>query len=46
MTTYKDILNEIKEKLSALGLSLGMSFETDMLEAPKEDAAVAAIGGH
>src|SRR3954451_8460960 len=33
----KKSLNEIKEKLSALGLSLGMTFEPDLLEAPKED---------
>jgi len=42
----KKSLNEIKEKLSALGLSLGMSFESDMLEAPKEDAAAAAVAMH
>src|SRR5712692_3093341 len=33
----KKSLNEIKEKLSALGLTLGMTFEPDLLEAPKED---------
>src|SRR5215216_5195877 len=33
----KKSLNEIKEKLQMLGLSLGMSFEPDMLEQPKED---------
>src|SRR6266850_3063992 len=33
----KKSLNEIKEKLQALGLSLGMSFEPDLLDAPKED---------
>src|SRR5689334_1766099 len=33
----KKSLNEIKEKLAALGLSLGMSFEPELLEAPKED---------
>jgi DNA-directed RNA polymerase subunit alpha len=38
----KKSLNEIKEKLAALGLSLGMSFESDMLEAPKDDAAATA----
>src|SRR5438876_2107200 len=34
----KKSLNEIKDKLSALGLTLGMSFEQDLLEAPKEDS--------
>ena len=33
-------LNEIKDKLQALGLTLGMTFEPDLLEAPKEDAAL------
>ncbi len=33
----KKSLNEIKDKLQALGLSLGMSFEQDLLETPKED---------
>jgi len=33
----KKSLNEIKDKLTALGLSLGMSFEPDLLDAPKED---------
>src|SRR5438270_505556 len=33
----KKSLNEIKEKLAALGLSLGMTFEPDLLEAPKEE---------
>lgn len=33
----KKSLNEIKDKLSALGLSLGMSFEPDLLDVPKED---------
>jgi len=32
----KKSLNEIKEKLSTLGLSLGMTFEPELLEAPKE----------
>jgi DNA-directed RNA polymerase subunit alpha len=36
----KKSLNEIKEKLTALGLSLGMTFEADLLEAPKEEANV------
>jgi len=35
----KKSLNEIKEKLQALGLSLGMSFDQDLLDAPKEDNA-------
>src|SRR5205085_8585693 len=34
----KKSLNEIKDKLEALGLSLGMKFEQDLLEAPKEDS--------
>src|SRR5579863_2707980 len=34
----KKSLNEIKEKLAALGLTLGMAFEPDLLEAPKEEA--------
>src|ERR1041385_1228662 len=33
----KKSLNEIKEKLQALGLTLGMSFEPDLLDTPKED---------
>ncbi len=33
----KKSLNEIKEKLTALGLSLGMTFEGELLEAPKEE---------
>jgi DNA-directed RNA polymerase subunit alpha len=36
----KKSLNEIKEKLTALGLNLGMSFETDLLDAPKEDKSL------
>jgi DNA-directed RNA polymerase subunit alpha len=35
----KKSLNEIKEKLSTLGLTLGMTFESDTLEAPKEETA-------
>src|SRR5256714_2331906 len=35
----KKSLNEIKEKLAALGLSLGMNIDADLLEAPKDDAA-------
>ena len=38
----KKSLNEIKEKLQALGLTLGMSFETDLLDAPKEEPALLA----
>ena len=33
----KKSLNEIKEKLSALGLTLGMTFDAALLEAPKEE---------
>ena len=33
----KKSLNEIKDKLAALNLTLGMTFEHDMLETPKED---------
>ncbi len=33
----KKSLNEIKEKLAALGLSLGMNIEAELLEAPKEE---------
>ncbi|MHB8521828.1 MAG: DNA-directed RNA polymerase subunit alpha [Limisphaerales bacterium] len=33
----KKSLNEIKEKLSALGLTLGMKFEAALLEPPKEE---------
>ena len=36
----KKSLNEIKEKRAALGLTLGMTFEPDLLEAPKEEATV------
>jgi DNA-directed RNA polymerase subunit alpha len=36
----KKSLNEIKDKLAALGLGLGMTFEPDLLEQPKEDATV------
>jgi DNA-directed RNA polymerase subunit alpha len=39
----KKSLNEIKDKLQALGLSLGMNIDPELLEAPKDDkAAVAA----
>ena len=34
---------EIKEKLAALGLSLGMTFEPDLLESPKEEAPQPAL---
>jgi DNA-directed RNA polymerase subunit alpha len=37
----KKSLNEIKEKLAALGLSLGMNIEPDLLETPKEEKAMA-----
>jgi len=33
----KKSLNEIKEKLSSLGLSLGMNFEPGLIEPPKEE---------
>src|SRR6185436_9529333 len=39
----KTSLNEIKDKLTALGLSLGMSFEPELLDAPKEEPATATI---
>ncbi len=35
----KKSLNEIKDKLTALGLALGMAFEPGLLEGPKEEAA-------
>src|SRR3989440_5570581 len=34
----KKSLNEIREKLSGLGLTLGMTFEPDLLEAPVEES--------
>ncbi len=34
----KKSLNEIKDKLTGLGLSLGMTFDAALLEAPKEEA--------
>src|SRR5881394_1679751 len=37
----KKSLNEIKDKLAALGLTLGMTFEQDLLEAPKEEPTTA-----
>jgi DNA-directed RNA polymerase subunit alpha len=33
----KKSLNEIKDKLTGLNLSLGMSFEQGLLDAPKEE---------
>jgi DNA-directed RNA polymerase subunit alpha len=33
----KKSLNEIKEKLQVLNLTLGMTFEPDLLDIPKED---------
>jgi DNA-directed RNA polymerase subunit alpha len=35
----KKSLNEIKDKLQALGLSLGMTFESDLVDGPKEEKA-------
>jgi DNA-directed RNA polymerase subunit alpha len=34
----KKSLNEIKDKLQSLGLSLGMNFEPGLIDAPKEEA--------
>jgi len=39
----KKSLNEIKDKLLALGLSLGMTFEPELLEQPKDDGTVTAL---
>src|SRR5687768_8886490 len=36
----KKSLNEIKDKLAALGLTLGMTIEAELLEPPKEEAKV------
>jgi DNA-directed RNA polymerase subunit alpha len=36
----KKSLNEIKDKLQSLALSLGMNFEPGLIEAPKEEAKV------
>jgi DNA-directed RNA polymerase subunit alpha len=33
----KKSLNEIKDKLTGLGLALGMSFEPGLLDSPKEE---------
>ena len=38
----KKSLNEIKEKFTTLGLSLGMTFEAELLEAPKEEVKAAS----
>ena len=38
----KKSLNEIKEKLTTLGLSLGMTFEAELLETPNEEAKAAS----
>jgi DNA-directed RNA polymerase subunit alpha len=40
----KKSLNEIKEKLQSLGLSLGMKFETGLLESFKEEAVPQLAG--
>ncbi len=37
----KKSLNEIKEKLAGLGLTLGMTFEADLLEATKDETPAA-----
>src|SRR4029077_21208702 len=36
----KKSLNEIKDKLAGLGLSLGMNIDPELLEPPKEDANI------
>jgi DNA-directed RNA polymerase subunit alpha len=36
----KKSLNEIKDKLAALGLSLGMNIEPELLDTPKEEKAI------
>jgi DNA-directed RNA polymerase subunit alpha len=35
----KKSLNEIKDKLAGLGLALGSTFESDLLEVPKSEDA-------
>ena len=35
----KKSLNEIKDKLTSLGLALGMNIDTSLLEPPKEEPA-------
>ncbi len=42
----KKSLNEIKDKLTSLSLNLGMSFEAELLDAPKDDAAKAAAANN
>jgi DNA-directed RNA polymerase subunit alpha len=37
----KKSLNEIKDKLSSLGLNLGMTFESGLIDAPKEEVKAA-----
>src|SRR6185436_3791103 len=39
----KKSLNEIKDKLAALGLSLGMNIDPELLEAPKEEKAIVEV---
>src|SRR5262245_29678718 len=39
----KKSLNEIKDKLAALGLTLGMTFEPDLLETPKEETSLTPL---
>jgi DNA-directed RNA polymerase subunit alpha len=39
----KKSLNEIKDKLQALGLTLGMTFEPDLLETPKDENSTSPI---
>jgi len=39
----KKSLNEIKEKLAALGLTLGMNIDASLLEAPREEAKPLAV---
>ena len=36
----KKSLNEIKDKLTSLGLSLGMNIDPTLLDAPKEEAKI------
>jgi DNA-directed RNA polymerase subunit alpha len=40
----KKSLNEIKEKLTALGLALGMNIDPVLLEAPKEEPRPLELG--
>jgi DNA-directed RNA polymerase subunit alpha len=40
----KKSLNEIKDKLAGLGLTLGMTFESDMLETPKGEEVLKPAG--